>query len=118
MQFSVGNYEELRAAIEELSARLSARNISDEKLFDSKLVAYELLANVLQHSVGGASLEVEVESASIRMTLRAETPFAPPAFAPCPSEHAERGRGLFLIDSVCVERARTPEGDIFVRIRL
>ncbi len=118
MQFSVGNYAEFRAAIEGLSAHLSAQTISEEKRFDCKLVAYELLSNVLQHSHGTATLEVEVEQVRIRMTLRTETPFIPPKVVSCPDEYAERGRGLFLVDSVCAERTLTAEGALLVFLQL
>ena len=47
MIFEVDSYQTLRHAVEELCAFLSASEVPQERVFDSKLAAYELLGNVL-----------------------------------------------------------------------
>ncbi len=117
MQFSIRDYAEFRATVERLCAHLCSQNIPEEKVFDSKLVLHELLGNVLQHSGGGAVLYVEMEEESIAFRIQADRSFIPPPCVDCPNEYAERGRGLYLVDSVCVERLVTPEGDIVVKLK-
>ncbi len=116
MQFEINTYEDFKRAIEDLCAFLCDEGIPEEKVFDSKLVAHELLANVLQHSTGGAVLHVQIQEGSIGLRLQAKQRFVPPACVDCPNEYAERGRGIFLVDRVSVERSVNAEGDILVKI--
>lgn len=116
MAYEVDNYESLKAAVDKACAFLLSCAVSKEKVFDCKLVAYELLANNLEHSGGKAWLEVAVEQDKIHITIRAEKTYCPPKKGVCPSLEAERGRGLFLIDSLSVERIFTEESEIKVVI--
>ncbi len=118
MQFSMKNYADFQTVIDALSRFLEGENIPDERVFDSKLVACELLGNVLQHSGGSAVLIAEIEEELIRLCVRAEKKFSPKTKGACPDAYAERGRGLFLVDSVSESRITTPEGDILVHIRI
>ncbi len=118
MLFEIKNYAEFQSAMERLCAFLAEREISEEKVFDSRLVAHELVGNALQHAQGGASLEVELLGERIRITVRGEEVFCPPDKRACPQCFAERGRGIFLVDSVCEERIFTADGAILVHIKL
>lgn len=116
MVFKIDDYDSFKAAIDEICAFLSSRAVAEERVFDCKLVSHELIGNVLQHSGGGAVLEVELDDAYIRLTVRAEKPFCPPDKGECPQTDAERGRGLYLVDCVCAERVFTADGCIGVLI--
>lgn len=118
MIFEVENYITLKSAVEKLCAFLSAEQIPDESIFDSKLVAYELLGNVLRHSGGKARLRGEVREEMIELEILAEKVFCPPEAGECAGVFSESGRGLFLVDSVCEERRFTEKGGILVRIRI
>ncbi len=117
MRLHVKNYDDLQYAVEMLCAFLSEQNLSQEKVFDSKLVAVELLGNALQHSGAGATFQAEIEKDYLHITVRGERIFCPPKESQCPKCHEERGRGLFLVDSVCEQRSYQ-DGEILVRIRL
>ncbi len=118
MQFEVKTYADFKAAVEELCALLRERAIPAERVFDSKLVVYELIGNVLQHAGCGATLTVEIDEEYVSVTVRGEKGYEPPAQAICPPRLAERGRGLYLVDALSAERVFTPAGDILVRIRI
>lgn len=115
MIFEIENYEMLRQSVEELCALLSAERVAQQKIFDSKLVLYELLGNVLKHSEGGAKWSGEVVGEYVELRILASTPYAPPERGRCAEVYAENGRGWFLIDHLCEERTYK-DGEIFVRI--
>ncbi len=117
MVFEIKNYDNLKTAVEEFCAFLSAQNIPSEKVFDSRLVAHELLANVLQHASGGARLLAEIEEECIRIIVKADEVFQPPKEGRCPDVFSERGRGLFLIDRISDGREFS-DGEILVKIRI
>ena len=118
MIYEIFSYEDFKRATDEVCEKLSAQAVDQEKIFDCKLTLYELIGNVLQHSGGSAGFEVGVEEGYIQITVRAERVFIPPVKGKCPSAESERGRGLYLVDSVCAGREFTDEGRIVVRIAL
>ena len=118
MVYNIYSYDDFKRAIDEICVYLTSKSVCKEKVFDCKLTAHELISNVLQHSGGSAVLEVAVTETAVEITVRAENTFEPPIKGKCPSIEAERGRGLYLVDSVCEERVFTQEGEIVVRIAL
>ena len=66
MIFEIENYLTLKSAVEELCEYLALNKVADERIFDSKLVVYELLGNVLQHSGGGAKLALELLAEKVK----------------------------------------------------
>ena len=118
MLFDIRDYDSFKAAIEELCVFLSSSKLSQESIFDSKLVAYELLGNVLQHSRGGAKLKAEIDGECIKLRILADEAFVSTKREEKPSVYAERGRGLYLVDQICAEQIITEDGAILVRIRI
>ncbi len=118
MFFEIKNYESMRRAIEELCLQLTQRNVSDEKVFDSKLVATELLGNVLRHGTGEGTLYADFQDGHVEIHVRSAQAFIPPKNSQKASVYAEHGRGLYLIDAICEERKNSEEGGIIVRIRI
>ncbi len=116
MLFEMQTVSELKEILGELCDFLTKENITQERVFDSKLIAHELLGNVAQHSGGSAKLFVEIREGFIQLSLRAERVYEPPK-SQRPSLYAERGRGLYLVDSLC-ERTFTPDGEILIRIKI
>lgn len=49
MYFEIDDYNALEQALHQLCVRLEAAQAPEQAVFDSKLVACELLSNVLQH---------------------------------------------------------------------
>ena len=118
MEYEIYDYDGLKASIDSICAYLSSRFIATEKIFDCRLIASELMANVLQHSGGGALLKVELQEAFVQISVKAERVYCPPKQEECPDTNAERGRGIYLIDSLSAERIFTTEGEIVVKIAI
>ncbi len=116
MRFTIKNYADFQTAVAKLSEYLSKEESSAEGIFNSKLVVHELIGNALQHAEGGATLKVELVGEHIRIFVREEVGFFPPAGS-CPDVFSERGRGIFLVDRVSLQRTMTEEGEILVIIK-
>ena len=50
MVFEIDNYASLREATEKINKWLTEQNVSQERLFDIRLVMSELVGNVLRHA--------------------------------------------------------------------
>lgn len=118
MVFEIENYGTLKSAVKELCDFLALNEVADECIFDSKLVMYELLGNVLKHSGGGAKLALELLQEHIELKVLAERVFFPPERGTCAEVFSEHGRGIFLADSLSAERTFTEDGGILVRIKI
>lgn len=116
MVYKIYDYDAFKVAIEEICARLSLA-VCAEKVFDCRLICSELIANVLQHSGGWAQLQVKVLKRQVKIGVKAEIPFCPPK-GECPQISEERGRGIYLIDSLCAERTFTDDGEIVVKVSI
>ena len=117
MVYEIHDYDGLKNAVDEICSMLSAHAISSEKVYDCRLISHELIANVLQHSGGGAKLTVNMEKEYVIMCVKAERVYCPPK-GECPETDAERGRGIFLVDSFSVERTFTKNGEIVVKVSI
>lgn len=117
MIFEVENYASLRSELERFCQFLESRNVAKERVFDSRLVACELVGNVLKHAKEKATFCVEVKNGFVELCVYAQTPFVPPKNSRNAELYEEHGRGLFLVDSVSEQRISTKEGGILVRIR-
>lgn len=117
MIFEIDDYLSLRSSVETLCEFLSAQKVSPEGIFDCKLVAFELLGNVLKHTQGGAKFHGEVKDGFVELKIFSEQAFYAEG-SNCSGVDAESGRGLFLVDSVCAERERLQEGGVLVKIKM
>jgi anti-sigma regulatory factor (Ser/Thr protein kinase) len=121
MIFEIESYQTLRRAVEELCAFLSKEQVPACSIFDSKLAVYELLGNVLQHSGGSAKLQSGIANGYVELKILAERTFCPPPKKEtqvCVDTYSEHGRGLYLVDSVCLERSLGKDGAIVVKIEM
>ena len=118
MIFEIKNYPSLQQSVEELCAYLIGRGVSSESIFDCKLVAYELLGNVLKHGNGKAKLQGEVIDGFVELKIYTDATFVLPEEKACPDVTAEHGRGLFLVNAVCEERFYSEKDGIRVQIKI
>ncbi len=118
MQFEIHDYPTMQKSIADFCRFLADFGLSAERIFDCRLVANELIGNVLRHTPGKARLQGDIEDGFVVLTVRSSVAFMPPKTSNCSDVYAEHGRGLFLVDSVCAERITTDEGDILVRIQI
>ena len=118
MIFEIENYAALKRAMDEFCAFLHAENVHSESVFDCRLVAYELLGNVLKHSAGSVKLRGELRDGFVELKILATTVFQPPKESVCAEVYSEHGRGLYLVDRLCAERETLDAGALVVIIRI
>ena len=118
MFFKVNNLKDLQEGMERLCEFLLQSDIPAESIFDSKLVVSELIGNVLKHSDGIASLHTEVKDGLINLKITSTKSYVMPEKSACSDVFSEHGRGLFLVDTLSVQRMQTPDGGVLVVIEL
>ncbi len=117
MWFEIKATEELKNATQAICRYLEENDVPKEKVFDCRLVVNELVANVLRHSEGTASVKGNIKEGCIEIFVRSTKVFIPPTVSECSPATAEGGRGLYLVDSVSVSRTVSPDGEIKVVIQ-
>ena len=115
--FEIKDYASLQTALDGLCQLLAEWGVAQEKTFDCKLVACELVGNVLKYGEGKAGLQVRFLGECVQVKALSESFFELPENIACSGLYAESGRGLFLVDAVTVERKLTESGDILVKIK-
>ncbi|MBQ7831609.1 MAG: hypothetical protein IJ393_06070 [Clostridia bacterium] len=118
MFFRIKDYEGLDYALEALSGFLEERSVAPERIFDSKLVACELVGNVLKHAESVAELHGEIKEGFIELKILSDKAFVLPQEIFCSDVYSEHGRGLFLVKQLCKERVFSEQGGIRVLIEL
>ena len=105
---------EIGAAVE---TALKEWGVSEERAFDSKLVATELMSNAFKHTQGEMTLKIALTSDGVEITAQYTEPFVPPQKTAKADVYAENGRGLFLVDKLSDKRICTPDGAIQIIIK-
>jgi len=118
MFLRVKNYATLQAALDGLCAFLSEQGVGQDDVFDGKLVACELLGNVLKYTDGEAGLRCEIKDECIELKVLSDTFFELPENIVCSGLFAENGRGLFLVKTVCDGQVFTEEDGILAKISI
>ncbi len=108
----------MQSALKQLCVFLSENRVSPERIFDSRLVASELVGNVLKHAGESAQLTWGIKGNVIELAVRSKSGFCPPKESICSSVYCEHGRGLFLVDSLCERRYEDGNGGIVVTIKM
>ena len=115
MIVKVSDYEGLQPALAKLCEFLSEQSIPQERIFDCKLVACELLGNVLKHSGSETGLKSRIEEEFIELKIFSEKFFPLPKKIECSDVFSENGRELFLISKLCKEIISEADG---IRVRI
>ncbi len=118
MIVDVKNYETMQGALEALCSFLRAHGVSSDCIFDSKLVACELLGNVLRHADGQAKLQGEIKDGFLELKILTAKVFPIIEKSVCVDVLSEHGRGLFLVQEVCEHRVFTEDDGVRVYIRI
>jgi len=117
MYFKIDDFNALRMALQKMCERFSDEAVPEEFIFNSKLVADELLSNVLRHEGGPAHFIAELSDAEITISVRGSGLFCPPEGSVLADVEAECGRGLYLVDAIADARRYSKEYGTSVVIR-
>lgn len=118
MHFEIDDFNALRDALHSLEDSLTRAEIPEDIVFAGKLVADELLSNVLQHGGGRAYFTALLQGDEIALFVKCENEFCPPEKSTLADPFAESGRGLFLVDALCVRREYSREEGVKVYLKI
>ena len=118
MYFEIDNYIALKEALNSLCTELAAEQIPNETVYDSKLVASELISNALRHGGGKAFFSAQVEAEYISLSVKSLDSFRPPDKSILSGRESEHGRGLYIVDTLVETRRYSEEGGTSVIIRI
>ena len=118
IRYEIKNLIELRSVTKEVEEFLTSHGVGMQKAFDARLVLNELAGNVLKHASSTAWVTMELGRAELHLTVYAQNGVLPPQTSSCPEPPSEGGRGLFLVDTLSVQRMQTPDGGVLVVIEL
>lgn len=116
--FQVKDFDSLQTALDGLCQFLAEWNVDQEKAFDCKLVACELVGNVLKYTNGKAGLRVEILDGFARLKALSDSFFRLPERIECSGLYAENGRGLFLVNTLCEGEITAETDGIVAKIKL
>lgn len=118
MFFQIDDYNGLKAALREMCAEFAEACVPAGAVFDCKLVASELLSNALRYGGGSARFTFERAGDCVRISVKSAEEFIPPERSVCSGATEERGRGLFLVDTIGESRRYSKEEGICVVVRI
>ena len=116
--FQVQDFNSLQTALDGLCQFLIGWEVGQEKVFDCKLVACELVGNVLKYANGRAGLRVEILDGVAHLKALSDCFFELPEKIVCSGLYAESGRGLFLVNALCEGQITAEADGIVVKIKL
>ena len=116
--FKVADSAALQVALEKLTAFLLEAGVSSERVFDSKLVACELVTNELRHGKNGTDFSSEIKDGHVQIKIISKNGFKLPDKIVCSDVFSEHGRGLFLVNELCEGNIFEETDGICVKIRI
>lgn len=117
ISFKVEKLTEINAALQDFINYLQSDGMTEDEVFDCKLVSCELLTNVIRHLGETARFDGDVLPDSIVITVSSDSGYTVPPLLKLPDVFAESGRGLYIINSICGGDIFTVDGGICVRIK-
>lgn len=101
ISFKVDNLIDMNAALKDFLDFLTEEQVSEDEVFDSRLVSCELITNVIRHCGEIAYFTGGICGDGIVIKVSSENSGGqvfPPSL---PDVFAESGRGLYIIHSIC-----------------
>lgn len=101
VSFKVDNLKNMNAELKVFLDFLRAEGVCDDDIFASRLVACELITNVIRHGGDEACFTGCLQEGSIEITVTAESLRGLNLNRPIPDIFCENGRGLYIVNCIC-----------------
>lgn len=99
--FKVDNLKNMNDCLKPFLDFLLRSGVTDDDVFDSRLVSCELITNVIRHLGETASFEGAVNAENIVISVSSESTDGKKIYAALPDVFAESGRGLYIVKAIC-----------------
>lgn len=118
VNFKVDNLKNMKAELNAFCELLRGSGAADDDIFAGKLIACELITNVILHGGDEAEFTGSLTGDKIVITVTAESLRGVDLKRPAPDVFAESGRGLYIIRSLCYgEIEQSENGEIRVCVK-
>lgn len=115
--FRVDNLINMNSALKDFLDFLREEKVSEDTLFNSRLVSCELITNVVRHTGGTAIFTGLINGGVVEIRVRSDNAKAVDVNPSLPDVFAEHGRGLYIIKSICLGEIEQKDGEIKVNIK-
>ena len=118
VNFKVDNLKNMKSELNAFCELLRGSGATDDDVFAGKLIACELITNVIRHGGDEAEFTGSVTGDKIVITVSAESLKGIDFKRPVPDVFAESGRGLYIIRSLCygeIECGKDGEIRVYVK---
>lgn len=99
--FKVDNLKNMNDCLKPFLDFLLSAGVTDDDVFDSRLVSCELITNVIRHLGEAASFEGAVNADNIVISVSSENTDGSKIPVGLPDVFAESGRGLYIVKTIC-----------------
>ncbi len=118
ISFKVEKLSEMNDFLKEFMDYLHAQDVSDDVLFDSRLVSCELISNVLKHCHETAYFKGAVEGGEIVIGVSSKSQFCCSSRPSLPDVLSECGRGLYIVNEISGGNVSFEGNKIVVRLKV
>lgn len=115
--FKVENLTRMNAALREFTDFLQASDVSEDDVFDCRLVSCELITNVIRHCGETACFSGRLCGGGVEITVSSEHSGNVVLIPSLPDVFAESGRGLYIVNAICDGRLEVEGNSIRAFIR-
>lgn len=99
--FRVDNLKNMNDCLKPFLEFLRSFGVTDDDVFDSRLVSCELITNVIRHLGETANFEGGVNADNIVICVSSENTDGTKVAATLPDVFAESGRGFYIVKTIC-----------------
>jgi anti-sigma regulatory factor (Ser/Thr protein kinase) len=97
----IDSIDNLREVLNNMVNFIETCTVNEDRIFNSRLIACELITNVLVHSKCAAKLQVSYYTDKIEIIVESEDYFNAEEKNEIPDATSYSGRGLFLVNTLC-----------------
>lgn len=115
--FEVDNLINMNSALQAFLDFLRSEKVTEDALFNSRLVSCELITNVVRHTGKTAVFTGALNGDVIEIRVRCEGQKPFDVNTSLPDVFAEHGRGLYIIKRVCTGNIEQRDGEIKVYVK-
>jgi anti-sigma regulatory factor (Ser/Thr protein kinase) len=99
--FEVDNLINMNVALQDFLNYLTQKNVSEDEVFDCRLVSCELITNVIRHCGESAYFKGSLRGGKVFISVSSKNTEGLEIKPKLPDVFSESGRGLYIINAIC-----------------
>jgi anti-sigma regulatory factor (Ser/Thr protein kinase) len=118
ISFEVDNLINMNVALQDFLNYLSDKNVSEDEMFDCRLVSCELITNVIRHCGETAHFKGGMRGSKVLISVSSKNSGGVDIKPILPDVFSESGRGLYIINNICDGDVKVVGNEIRVAIKV